>query len=442
MQKRGLNRIIPSVKRDIMKKLVFFLVFLIGCPLKAEKLKVEVAALSAILMNAETGAILFEKEAHLSTYPASTTKVATALYLLEKRPETLDDTVVVTHEAVKKISPVIKQAAFDLHPSYLLETDGTKMGLFLGEQLSLRDLLHGMMLMSGNDAANAIAKHLSGDINKFVDDLNLFLRSKGIQETHFLNPHGLHHPDHRTTAYDMALMTKEALKYPYFREIVKTVKIPRPQTNKQPAGEMTQYNRLLKPGPYYYPKAIGVKTGHTEKAGDPLVAAAVHEGRTLIAVLLEVKGRVTRYQDAIKLFDKAFAEKKVTRTLFTQKFDHFSRELKGAKTSLEASLAEDVELSFYPAEEPYFKSHVVWEVSSLPIAAGQKVGRLEIITENALILKSIPLLAVKNVEKVLWRAFVDGISSRKKTLILSFLALNIACFLIYYFKKSQKVRKT
>jgi D-alanyl-D-alanine carboxypeptidase (penicillin-binding protein 5/6) len=416
---------------------LFFLSKAEGTPLK-----VEVSAASAILMNAETGAILFAKEPHLSSYPASITKIATALYALENKQGVLDEAVTVTHEAVRKISPVIKQAAFDDHPSYLLETDGTLMGLKVGETLSLKALLYGMMLVSGNDAANAVAQHISGDIDQFVSELNLFLRSKGIQETQFLNPHGLHHPKHYTTAYDMALMTKEALKHRYFQEIVKTVRFSLPQTNKQLEREIVQYNRLLKPGPYYYSKAIGVKTGHTEKAGDPMVAAAEHEGRTLIAVLLGCRGKTARYQDAIKLFNAAFAETKVARMLFTKKFDHFSRDVKGAKTSVEASLLEDVEISFYPAEEPYFKSRVSWLPVHLPILQGQKVGDLEIMTEKGVILKSTPLLAVKRVDKMFWRGVLDGCIAYKKTLILSVLLLNVLTFLFYYFKKSQKVMKT
>ena len=426
-----------------MQRLLFFIIFFLMIQAPAESaLNVKVSSLSAILINAETGAILFEKEAHLSSYPASITKIATALYVLEKARGALDEIVTIPHESVTTISPTIKQADFTAHPPYLLESDGTMMRLKLGETLPLKVLLYGMMLMSGNDAANAIAKHMSGDINTFMAELNLFLQSKGILETQFLNPHGLHHPHHRTTAYDMALMTKEALKHPYFRKIVKTVRCPRPQTNKQPAGEMMQFNRLLKPGPYYYSKAIGIKTGHTEKAGDPLVAAAEHEGRTLIAVFLGCRGRTTRYQDAIKLFDAAFAEKKVDRTLFTKKFDHFSREIKGAKTSLEASLARDVELSFYPSEEPYFKSRISWAPVNLPISPGDQVGKLDIVTEGGVILESTPLVAIKGVEKMLWRSFVDGALSHKKMLILSILMLNVLIFLFYYFKKSQKVMKT
>ncbi len=425
-----------------MKKIIFFVGLFVICSLQAEQLKVKVASQSAILMNAETGAILFEKEAHLASYPASITKIAVALYLLEKRKETLEDIVKIPHEAVKKILPDIKQADFSAYPSYLLETDGTEMRLHLKEEVPMKALLHGMMLISGNDAANAIAKHLSGSIEQFMTDLNLFLRSKGLRETRFLNPHGLHHPQHVTTAYDMALMTREALKNPYFQEVVKTVKFACPQTNKQPAREMVQFNRLLKPGPYYYSKAIGVKTGSTGKAGKPMVAAAVHEGRVLIAVLLGCQGRVMRYEDAIKLFEAAFSETQVTRTLFTKKFDHFSKEVKGAKIPVEAFLADDVELSFYPAEEPFFKSKISWEITRLPIAQGERVGRLDIITEHGFVLKSTPLLAAKNVDKILWRSFVDGCVLHKKMLILSLLFLNVLSFLIYYVKKLQKVRKT
>jgi D-alanyl-D-alanine carboxypeptidase (penicillin-binding protein 5/6) len=139
---------------EVCSDLLFlFLVF--SAPLVAAEapkqgaLKVKVNALSAILMNADTGAILFEKDPHLLSYPASVTKIATALYVLEKKGGALDESVTVPHESVKIISPVIKQAAFDAHPPHLLESDGTMMRLKLWEILSLKVLLYGMMLVSG-----------------------------------------------------------------------------------------------------------------------------------------------------------------------------------------------------------------------------------------------------------------------------------------------------
>src|SRR6185437_6437502 len=144
----------------------------------------------------------------------------------------------------------------------------------VGEEMPLKEYLYGMMVRSGNDAANVIAEYVSGSIPTFMQELNDYLKQIGCLNTTFCNPHGLHHPDHKTTAFDMALLTREAMKNPVFREIVSTVRHKRPKTNKRPAAVLVQTNRIIKSGTqYYYPKAIGVKTGYHSRAQNTLVAA-------------------------------------------------------------------------------------------------------------------------------------------------------------------------
>ena len=177
----------------------------------------------------------------------------------------------------------------------------------------MRTLLEGMMVVSGNDAANVIAQGIGPSIPGFMDELNAHLKQIGCTQTRFLNPHGLHDPNHQTTAYDLALMTAEALKNPVFCEIVSKPRFIRPKTNKQEATALLQSNRLLRPGKYYYSKAIGVKTGYHSKAKSTFVAASKWEGRTLIAVLMGYKERGEMFEDAIQLFEKAFNQPRVQR---------------------------------------------------------------------------------------------------------------------------------
>ncbi len=122
------------------------------------------------------------------------------------------------------------------------------MGLKKGEVMSLRHLLYGAMLVSANDAANVIAKYVGGSVSEFMDELNGYLHSLGAEDTHFMNPHGLFHPEHQTTASDMALIASEAMRDPMFRKIVSTVHHTRPKTNKQEPTTMLQSNKLLKKG--------------------------------------------------------------------------------------------------------------------------------------------------------------------------------------------------
>lgn len=146
---------------------------------EAKPLKVDVAAQSAILINAETGVILYEKESHKPSFPASITKISTALYALEKKGHTLNEVIRVSPEAMAR------RRRSDFLPHQLVP-DGTHMSLRTGEELPFHALLHGLMLVSGNDAANVIAEHVSGSVPQFVKEMNAFLRANGILENELL----------------------------------------------------------------------------------------------------------------------------------------------------------------------------------------------------------------------------------------------------------------
>lgn len=379
--------------------LLYFLVSVAN----ASSIEVHVSAQSAVLMNADTGAILYEKNAHQKAYPASITKIATALYVLEKGVD-LTKLVRVSQESLQS-KP--RRSDWETLPSYWLEWDGKKMGLLRGEQLSLKDLLHGTLLVSGNDAANVLAESVSGSISSFMYELNQYLSDLGCHNTVFKNPHGLSHKEHYTTALDMALIAQRALQVPAFKEITAKLEYMKPRTNKQPAEVLKQSNQLLKSkSRFFYPKAIGIKTGYTKLAQHTLVAAACDQGRTLIAVLLGCETREGRYLDAKRLFEAAFSEKKMRR-LFFEKNQSYSREILGAKTPLIGSLAKDAAVEFYPAEEPNIRAFLRWESLSLPIAKGEKVGEMHFCDEKQRSLFSVPLLAKQEVRPTLMYALKE-----------------------------------
>ena len=380
---------------------VFSVASLIGKPLD-----IEVTACSAIVMNADTGVILYGKNPHVSAYPASITKIATAAFVLDHKKPNLGQMVTVSAEAVR-LRPQNKEGDF---PAYWGAIDGTRMGLIRGEIISIEALLHGLMLVSGNDAANAIAEAVSGSVPSFLEEMNAYIRELGCANTQFMNPHGYHHPEHFTTAYDICLITKRALQIPKFREIVSTISYMKPKTNKRPAEEMRQFNPLLKPGKHFYSKAIGVKTGFHSHALNTLVAAAEHEGRTLIAVLLGCPKRAARYQDAIRLFEKAFSETKESRRFFDSE-EVFSREISGAKRPLRASLTSPLDLTFYPSEEPVCKAHLHWDIVRLPVRKGQKVGEVRIHSQGGELLQKGDLLAKEEVEGTFFFVLKEKLSS-------------------------------
>jgi D-alanyl-D-alanine carboxypeptidase (penicillin-binding protein 5/6) len=367
--------------------------------LGAEPLKMSVSADAAILINADTGAILFEKHARGSYYPASITKIATALYGLKKKGTNFDDIAIVEQDCLATISSEKKQRLNYQCPAYWQEPDGTHIGIKIDEQLTLRNLFYGMMVASGNDAANVIGHNVSGSVPQFMNELNVYLKELGCKDTCFLNPHGLHHPEHKTTAYDMALITREALKIPEFREIVATVRYTRPKTNKQESTVLVQGNKLLRQGQHYYPKAIGVKTGYHSRALHTFVGAAQQDGRTLIAVFLHAKERNDLFKDSIKLFETAFNQPKVKRLLMKAGPQKYALHLKGAVKPAKTFLKEDLTLVYYPAEEPQIKALVFWDQVPLPIAQGQRLGEVRIISSENNIIQTAPIFSQNEVKE-------------------------------------------
>ncbi len=202
-------------------------------------------------------------------YPASTTKIMTAILALENG--NFDDTVTVSHDAVFSIS-----------------YDSSKAGLYEGEIISFKDLVYTLLICSANDSANVIAEHISGSISAFVDKMNQRAKELGAANTHFVNTHGLHNENHYTTAYDLAILARHAMTIPAFREIVAMRSYSLAPSNKfDETRHFNSTNHLLNPNsPYYYKHAIGIKTGYTDNAKSCLVSAAEANGKTYIAVVL------------------------------------------------------------------------------------------------------------------------------------------------------------
>lgn len=245
-----------------------------------------ISAAAAVLMDAQTGAVLYARRMHQRRDPASTTKIMTALLALEYGR--LGDPVTVSRRAAS--------------------TPGSSMGLRPGDVYALADLLAGLLLGSGNDAAVAIAEHISGSEEAFVARMNQRARELGLRNTRFRNPHGLTAPGHYSSAYDLAVLTRHVLRHPVFRRLVCT----RAATACEQVGgrllRLYNTNRLL----WGYALAEGVKTGTTAAAGRCLVAAASLGGHRLIAVVLNAPDR---FRDAQELLSWGFAHFSLRRVL-------------------------------------------------------------------------------------------------------------------------------
>lgn len=265
-----------------------------------EELNIE--SVGAILMDTLEGNTLYQKNLHMSLYPASTTKILTALIAIESGD--LNETVTVGDEID------------------LISSDSSKAGLIKGERISLLNLLRGLLIPSGNDAACTIAVHMARKINGnpsmkideaidyFVKIMNQRAKRIGAMDSNFRNPHGYHDEKHYSTPYDIALIAREAMKKEVFRIIVNTLYFETPilfgNNNKSEYKDhhkWTNSNELiLKNSKYYYKYAGGIKTGFTAPAGYCLVSYAEKDGINLICVILK-SSQIGRWNDSTKLLN-------------------------------------------------------------------------------------------------------------------------------------------
>ena len=263
------------------KTVIFVMAFLLICTAASFSVGA-LSASSAVVMKSDTGRVLFEKNAHEKMSMASTTKIMTALLAVESG--SMEKCVTVT----KKMTAV----------------EGTSMGLREGDVLTLKNIVKGMMLLSGNDAANAVAEFLSGSAEKFAEKMNEKAKLIGMNDTNFVTPSGLDDENHYTTAYDMALLGSYAMKNPEFRRIVS--EYYGEVGYLKPEGEYTyrNHNRFLT----MYDGACGIKTGFTKKSGRCLVTAVEKDGSVVVAVTLNApddwNDHVGLYDDCLPTLEK------------------------------------------------------------------------------------------------------------------------------------------
>ena len=364
--------------------------------------KLDCSAQSAILISGQTGKVLFAKNETKLEFPASLTKIATAIYALEKGKRRLGEKFYASQTALGCISSSEKRKNnYNKYPPYILEHDMSHIGLKVGEEMTLGDLLYGLLIPSGDDAANVIAENISGSIPKFMDELNQFLKKIGCRNTHFVNPSGLHHPDHVTTAQDMATLCYYAAKNELFMEMVRTASYERPTTNKQEKSLWTTTNKLLRRGSFYYPYACGMKTGWHSKAEHCLAACATKDNRLLIAIFFHCPERKQLFSETKRTFEKAFSEKRVDRVLLDAGAQNFEKSLSGADRLVMTYLTEKLTVSYYPSEEPQVRALLQWDIPKLPIEKGAKVGTVQLLVDEVP-MKQLPLLSQHRVEWSLW----------------------------------------
>ena len=380
---------------------------------------------AAILYEVTSGELVYEKNGKQKAYPASTTKIMTALLALENCE--MDEPVTVTRAALNTVSPGSSIA-----------------GLQNGEVLSMYEMLECLLVASGNDAASVIAVHIGGTVAQFVEMMNERSRELGCTSTHYTNPSGLHDEEHYTTAEDLLKVTVEAMKHPEFVEIVGSAQVTIPETNKVDHPRyFNNTNQLISQAVTsvnLYSKATGIKTGHTTPAGYCLVSSAENGDLSYIAVVLggyidENTGRNYSYVDSINLFLWGFSDFKYRTIVSTSDLvKELEVDLAKEKDFVILRAAEDVTAFLHEDDDIdaiFTKTISVQENITAPVERGDILGTMTILRGSEVYAR-VDLIATNTVERSEGLYYFEQLGAFfEKPLVRAFVALLLAALIVY-----------
>lgn len=351
---------------------------------------------AALLVDEKTGTVLYAKNEHDELYPASLTKIMTALLTLEAVDQgklTLDQEIAASATALNGLA-----------------ADGSSAGIKVGETMTVENYLKCMLVVSANEACDVLAEAVSGSVDAFVDAMNAKAKELGCENTHFVNPNGLHDSQHYTSAWDLYLITMAALKYPEFMSICDMGVAEIPVTNLSDTRRLHTTNYLLsnwRANGYLYSDAHGIKTGSTSEAGHCLVSSATQGSRTLISVVLGAE-RVVGADGVADV--QSFSE---TKRLFLWGFENFSTQTVLSDLDMLAdvpvTLSKIDSVAVHPASEVDLvlpndvkpedldRKLDLPESVDAPVTAGQELGSVE-LSHNGTVYTSVPLVALNDVE--------------------------------------------
>lgn len=382
-------------------------------------------ATAALLVSPDSGMVLYSKNADQKRYPASTTKIMTALLTLEN-VSNLDETV--TSEAVDFEN---------------VTADSSNAGILLGEQVTVRDLLYALMLPSANEAAYMLARHVGGSWEQFVDMMNDRAAELGCTGTHFCNPCGLHEEDHYTTAHDLYLIAKEAIKDVTFRDIVSTVQHRMAKTNLHEERIIYTTNQLIFSSfqPWSYANCLGIKTGHTSQAGNCFVGYAEYGDAKLFSVVLgcsdsskEYPSVAASFTDTKKLCQWGF-ENFTSKTLARQGEEVTYTKVKlstdtnqlllTAKADVVALLPKDLDVKALELVED------IPEEVKAPVKAGDPIGTAT-YRYNGTDYGTVELVALNDISRSTVLFYADKLSTFFQSMVFKILLLAAAAFFILH----------
>ena len=371
----------------MLRKKIFItvLVFLLFIPLISFD-TYALSASSAAVMLADTKELLFEKDAHKKMSMASTTKIMTALLACESGR--LYEEVNITDDMIR--------------------VEGTSMGLKKGDSLTLYNIVMGMMLLSGNDAANAVAIYLSGSIKSFASLMNEKARELGMNDTHFVTASGLDDDEHYSTAYDMALLASYAMKNPVFREFVCVYSGKVEYISPDLVCTYRNHNKFLK----MYDGACGIKTGFTKKSGRCLVTAVDKDGCLVVAVTLKAPDD---WNDHVFLYNNCLD--KIKKSSISDRYNCVLSVVGGEKNTVSASLKEDISLF---SKSGKVKTELLTEkINYAPIKNGDCLGKVRVFI-NGEKYGDYFITADESIDKIIVISFKDRLINKLNELFRRF----------------------
>lgn len=403
------------------KKLIILMIAILGlwnCSsfVLANSEKPEIISQSAILMDNKTGKILYAKNEEEKMYPASTTKIVTAIVTLENC--NLDDVVTISYNTVMSIPEGYSSAS-----------------LQIGEQLTVEQLLQLLLVHSANDAANALAEHVGGSIESFISMMNTKVHELGLSHTHFTNAFGMHDENHYTTAQDLAIIMKYCIKNENFRKLAGSASCAIPATNKYDIRKYNSTNELIIPNNRnYYPYLTCGKTGYTSQAGDCLVSCSYKDNLELICVILggkTINGTSTRFSETKTLYEYGYDNYSIktilnTNDIVTQiEIPNGTKETKNLDLLASDTISTLLENNLSKDKIPV-KINVKENIKA-PIEQGETLGNISYTIDD--IQYKTDLIASHSVEKSKLLNYILGIG-------LSFLILTL---IIIFYKNKKKM---
>lgn len=330
-----------------------------------------ISAKNAIVIEQVTGKVLYEKNARQKAYPASITKIITALLAIE------------SGELNKKITV----------PGSAVGAEGSSIYLAAGERMTMADLVYGLMLRSGNDAALAISTVVAPSTQEFVNKMNERAKQIGAMDTNFINPNGLFDDNHYTTAYDMAIIAREAMKNPNFREVAGA----KSWTAQRGEGKYNYFynkNKVV----FDYPGGTGIKIGYTIKSGRTLVASAERQGMEVICVVM---GAPDWFSDSYKLMDYAFEMFQLNSVFQGQERLKAIPVSDGSKGYVFVGPKDTIMLPTFKGED--MKLEIIYRLPTMaspPLKRWQEAGTIELYTEGKLV-STHPMYYLEDIDKII-----------------------------------------